>query len=564
MSSSTAIIALDRGRTRDRIRTRGKRRGFPYENVLMFTIALGFYIAIATYLVFHLHYMIDDAYARIDNAFDVLFTSDPHLAAIGFFWPPLPSFLELPIIAFKDVWPPLVTQGFAGSIESAIFGAGTVILFNSGLKWAGVARGMRWVLCVVWLINPMTILYFTQGMSEGMFIFFFAASILVFLRWSESGRGVLLPLMGILVGLDCLCRNEAFVLALVMGVAVMVMAARRRGGWREIETTALLFGLPAFLVVMLWFGTAAIIEHDPLYVLHANGFSFAAAATNNGAPAAANYNDQVYGAVTFTSLRDGAAYVFGHSILLFPAVIPLLMLLVPRFLLKKHRIPVVILIVFGLCIPVADILRLRTGLGPYLRYQIAVIPFTFILAVYVLRSLRAKIPVASSWVALGITGILGLSTVLSANTLSNPAIAQQEAPALAAVTANKSVPELTGEKNAIDLGGILTPQVLALATDHGRILCDSTLCFPIILNAPDAKQFLVTSDRNFQAALAQPKIYNVEYFLVASPGGRGQEDALNKAYPGLWEDGAGFSSLVGQVEGGLYRLYRITGDTGRG
>ncbi len=182
----------------------------------MFAVALGFYIAVANYMVFHLHYTINDAYARIDNAFDVLFTRDPHLAAIGFVWPPLPSFLELPIIAFKGVWPALVQQGFAGSIEAAIFSAGTVLLFNNGLKWAGVTRGMRWVFCLVWMINPMVVLYGIQGMSEAPFMFFATASILVFLRWcGEPAHGACFRSWassqgwGVCAGTRCWCSHSS-------------------------------------------------------------------------------------------------------------------------------------------------------------------------------------------------------------------------------------------------------------------------------------------------------------------------------------------------------------------
>ena len=64
---------------------------------------------------------------------------DPHLAAIGFVWPPLPSFLDIPILAFQRWFPFLSTQAFAGSVEAALFGAGTVVLLNLALRRARVA-----------------------------------------------------------------------------------------------------------------------------------------------------------------------------------------------------------------------------------------------------------------------------------------------------------------------------------------------------------------------------------------------------------------------------------------
>ena len=112
--------------------------------------ALAYYLAMAAYIALHLHYQIPDAVARVDIAHVVLYSRDPHLAALGLQWPPLPTFLMIPILAFKGLWHPLATQAFAGSIEAAAFSAGSVALLNGGLRWAGVVRGMRLVLCLAW------------------------------------------------------------------------------------------------------------------------------------------------------------------------------------------------------------------------------------------------------------------------------------------------------------------------------------------------------------------------------------------------------------------------------
>ena len=570
---TTAIIAFSRPAFAIRTRARVRPRRIHFENAVLLVGATAFYIAVSAYLVFHMHYMIDDAYARIDNTFDVLFTSDPHLAGIGFFWPPLPSFLELPIIAFKGLWPPLVTQGFAGSIEASLFGAGTVVLLNSGLKWAGVVRGMRWVICLIWMANPMTIIYAAQGMSEAPFIFFFMASILVFLRWTESNRTSLLPLMGVLAGLGCLCRNEAFAVAFLMGVGVIAVAVRRRARWREIENVALLYGLPTLFVIMLWLGTAAIILHDPLYWLHANGIglfpSNSSAAAIQGSTAAAGTHvsrASAFGVIQMKGFTNAATFIVGHSLALFPGVVAMLALLGVRLVTRQNRLGTLMLVAFGLSIPALDMYIIQSGLGPYLRYQISVIPFAFVIAIFVLRAVRGKHALVSSWVALGIAAVLGVSNIQTAQTLANPAIGSQEAPLIAAIQAGKTVPDATGIRNKILIGADITPRILALDKDGGHILCDSTTCFPIILNAPDATQFLVTSDRTFEAAAAAPQNYGIEYFLVPALNGQGAFERLNTLYPSLWDNGAGFATLVGGVDGdpmGQWRLYRITGPTGR-
>src|SRR5262249_10285540 len=163
---------------------------------------------------------------------------------------------------------------------AAAFSAGSVALLNAGLRWAGVVRGMRLVLCLAWMLNPMLLAYAVQGMSEAEFIFFFIAAILVFLRWSANQRATLLPVIGILTGCAALCRVEALLLAIVMGYAVAMQSLQNGSKWRQVENEILLYLLPALFVIGLWLGSAAILFHDPLYLLHSYGFSPKVAATS--------------------------------------------------------------------------------------------------------------------------------------------------------------------------------------------------------------------------------------------------------------------------------------------
>src|SRR3989442_177001 len=173
---ATAALTLPRFRARRWVvRVRVHPIRIPFESAFVWVGALAFYLAAAAYVALPLHYAIADAIARVDIAHVVLYSRDPHLAALGLQWPPLPTFLMIPILAFKGLWPPLATQAFAGSIEAAAFSAGTVALLNVGLRWAGVVRGLRLVLCFAWMLNPMTLAYAVQGMSEAPFIFFFVA-----------------------------------------------------------------------------------------------------------------------------------------------------------------------------------------------------------------------------------------------------------------------------------------------------------------------------------------------------------------------------------------------------
>src|SRR5437763_17049073 len=112
-----------------------------------------------------------DPLSPVDNAFYVLGSRHPHLGAIGLVWPPLPSFLALPVVAFHGFWPPLLTDGFAGSIVASACSAGTVVLINRRLRRAGVVRGMRLILSAVRLLTPMTMLYATSLEREPAMFF---------------------------------------------------------------------------------------------------------------------------------------------------------------------------------------------------------------------------------------------------------------------------------------------------------------------------------------------------------------------------------------------------------
>ena len=100
-------------------------------SLVAFWLPLALYLAVAWLLVLTDGYIVGDAWSRVGNASYVLFSRDPHLAAIGFVWNPLPSLAMLPLLPLKAIWPPLVSAGFAANIVSALFMAGAVRVVSS-------------------------------------------------------------------------------------------------------------------------------------------------------------------------------------------------------------------------------------------------------------------------------------------------------------------------------------------------------------------------------------------------------------------------------------------------
>src|SRR5688500_12454061 len=114
-----------------------------------FLVASLVYLGLAAYTVFGLGIIVGDAWSRVGNAFYVLFSRDPHLAAIGFVWNPLPSLLMLPMLPLKAIWPELVTHGFAANLLSAIFMAASVLQIRGIMSDLGVGRSLRIALTIL-------------------------------------------------------------------------------------------------------------------------------------------------------------------------------------------------------------------------------------------------------------------------------------------------------------------------------------------------------------------------------------------------------------------------------
>ena len=117
------------------------------------------------------------------NGSYVLYSRDPHLAAIGFVWNPLTSVADLIPLLFKPIWPALSSHDVAGSIVSAICMSGSVYQINAALQEWSVQRVARLVLTALFAVNPMIVLYSANGMSEALYLFTLTATTRYLARW---------------------------------------------------------------------------------------------------------------------------------------------------------------------------------------------------------------------------------------------------------------------------------------------------------------------------------------------------------------------------------------------
>ncbi|MGV0797484.1 hypothetical protein ABQF26_10990, partial [Mycolicibacterium elephantis] len=96
----------------------------------------------------------------------------------------------------------------------------------------------------------------------------------------------------------------------------------------------------------------------------------------------------------------------------------------------------------------------------------------------------------------------------------------------------------------------------------GAVLMDTFNTWGIWLASDHPRQFLITSDYDFAAAVNRPWDFGIQYIVASNPN-ISNADALNLRYPTLWQDSAGLGTLVHSVYGATgderFRVYRTTG-----
>src|SRR6266849_1811133 len=198
--------------------------------MVVLVAAFATYLAIAFYLVYVGHLVLGDAVSRVGNAYHVFYSRDPHLAAIGFVWSPIPSLAVMPLLPAKAFWPDLVRLGFAGNIVSAAFMAGAVYLVHAILVEISVDRLPRYGLTLAFAMHPMIVYYAANGMSEAGLLFFLLLATHYFIRWVETRSPTEEVFIGFALAGAYLTRYEALPAAAAVILVVLIASYRRASG----------------------------------------------------------------------------------------------------------------------------------------------------------------------------------------------------------------------------------------------------------------------------------------------------------------------------------------------
>lgn len=551
----------------------------PTEAQLVFILALAAYLFVAAVLVFVLHSIIGDAWSRVGNAYYMLFSRDPHLAAIGFVWNPLPSLLMLPLLPFKAVWPALVTQGFAANLVSATFMAGAVVQLLGILRDLGLNRPARFVLTAGFALHPMIVLYGANGMSEAPFLFFLLMATRHLMLWMRHDRVGSLVGAGVALAFAYLTRYEAAAAA-AMCVAAVAIISYRTAPRRDRLVSALADGTivaaPFAVAFLTWAVASWIIVGSPFQIftsVYGNSAEIERAGTSIS---------------DVTGHGAGALIYAWHQVIaLFPYLLPVAIAAIVLALWRADRRIIGPLSIFGGILFFALVAFLAGYSFGWLRFYITVVPLgvvlagilaapgssTSSLASWLGRQTRARMPVFSPSVpaafpqalkAIGVTIVtliacaaVGMALPSAIRGMLDPSLGRGEtSEQLSALTASNGTAVKQYGAEAYAAGGKVAAYLDALDLPDGAVLADVATAFPVVLQSSRPRQFVITPDRDFLPTLFDPVQFRVRYILVPPNSGK---DEVDRAYPGIFSTGAGIGTLAADIQDGAFswRIYRV-------
>ena len=550
-----------------------RRRWHPRPEFWWFLVPCCAYLVLGALLAFRFESFNGDAQARVGNAYYVLFSRDPHLAAIGFVWNPLPSMSVIPVLLFSKLWTPLADRAFAGNIMSAVFMAGTIATMRGLMADLRVRRPVGTVLTLLFAVHPMILYYGANGMSEGLFLFLLVVATRHLMRYLESGATRPLLITALVLALAYYARNEA---AAAIGFTTIVVLAVRfrlsRGPSRArrraalVDTTVVV--LPGLFAFVTWAAASWVIVRHP-FEQFSSQYGTASQLT-------------AMTAVGFKLADRGLAI---HLIVLMAPMLAVVAVPASRRLVRGDLRVLAPIAILGGVLAFAFLAYLGGQTAGWFRYFITAAPMTVVLTGVCLspppRSHAGVVPsptrratgVLPAMVAVAVA--LLPSLLAEGVAMADPRVGQEEylhlshvfrpgarhvTTVLAPTPRDRSLRERELHPSSARIARYLD----RLHLPDGAIVTDTfSPCVPlIVLSSRHPTQFVITNDRDFQRVLDSPSTFHARYFLAPADGTLANLDAINRAYPTLAADGDQVVDPVPahefrDVGCPIFRLYRV-------
>jgi hypothetical protein len=496
----------------------------------------------------------NDALSRATSALTALYSADPHLAAIGFVWMPLPTLLELIPTAFYALWTPVVSSGFASTLITAVAGGGTAVMLLLTSKAFGIPDKFGVAYALLVSTNPMLFLFAGNGMSEGLAAPFMIGTICCLTLFWRTGQRRYVAAASLMLALGFASLYQAVqygavaFASLALGILFGGGEIRKlapQGRWRAVEGLGILFLAPSFYVATLWVGANAIIMGDPLFFAKSAYSNEGVVAATGAGHLAFGYQGDLSGTLLFVAERTA------------PFFIPVAFLLVVRITDGRlWDVNTLSLLLMALSVPVGMMVpQVYSGASfGWLRY------FLYPLFVGAGWGLYEVVSSRRRWVA-GSLVLAGwvICAPVTFWAMWNPALGQDEHNEVRALVSDETAAQI-GFGNDIDdaapvadfLNGLPEGKVVAL---------DSVYGWPIVAHAsPEclSHKLLLTTDARFRGIVANPRSSSLDYLVVPNPK-MSSRDLIVRRYPQLWKGNDSAFKLVKDFPktSEQWRIYRV-------
>lgn len=516
----------------------------PNESRIIFLASFLFYIAfgLVCYGILNIGY--GDALSRTANAYYVLYSRDPHLASIGFFWPPLPSLLQIPLLPiFKNFGHLLL----AGPLVTCIFGALSLVMLNIVLAKLRTPEKLRWVLVLLTMLHPNFAHLSAIGMAEPILIFFVLMSIWGYLQMPYGTRSWVIA--GVGLAMAFLVRYESLGLMAGMAVSMMILFwSNLESEKAELEGKLLAVLVPPAYVVAVWMFLNWIVMDNPFYFVSSE-YSLSTAVDTAQISGRDHALFLAWGNIFHT-----ASYTFSRLAqqnLSF--TVGALIMALASFLRKDRKMIGLLIILLDLPFFTAGLVFIGS-LPTWFRYWIYVVPFGAIIISAIYRLLKKgtfrKVTIGVLVILFALSISYSLYTMHNDSTiefdlqrLSTYIIAPDEEPALR---------EYDGYYAFYNDGPILADKIDEFSA-KGLVMMDASKSHFVILEVEHPERLMITNDRDFQEALKDPR-GKVDYILVPE-----ENNIFSRNYPGIYDGAYEWAQLVYDFQDTIknYRVFKI-------
>lgn len=541
------------------------RRASPVAGIALFLVCSAVYFAVGAVMVLRYNLFDPDATSRVANAGFAIMSRDPHVSAIGFVWNPLPSLTEIPLLLLARWWPELKTAGLASVVQSSMFMAGAVLMVRRIAGDRGLSDKWRWIATIALAANPVIVIYGASGMSEAAEIFCTLWAARNLLLWVNSRDVGHLAWVGIALAVGYLARYEfAFSAAATAGLVALISLADRayadsRMLWQRTALNVLIVGFPIGVAFTSWALVGWITTGDLFATLSSNygnaGLIATAEARGMSVDKSGN-NDPLIIAMRLLAMQPMSGIAVA---------------LAGWLAAKTRRFdPLVPVAIFGSVVVFAAWGQFTGTTFGWFRYYILAIPMVIVIAMccWVPTGERGRHREKSTAAAKYGVALLCASIVVfpvTAKAMLNTDIGNQSLQFgwRSILDPQRYPPAEQVDRRLRTDDRLVADYLEAKHLGTGSVLMDSFAGWGVWLYAKDPKEFVVTSDYDFAAALNRPWDNHIRYILVSNPALNDAPDAINLRWPTLWATGAGFCRQVfaavgptGQIR---WRVYEVTG-----